>query len=182
MRRYRQTAGFTLLELMVTVAIIGVLAAVAIPSFMTYIRRARAAEAPQMLEKIYSGARTYYLEGNHYRDARGAMVTVPSQFPASEAITPAVPCCSAGLNRCPATPASWETPTWQSIQFSLSDPHYYRYAFESSDVGGGSEFFAYAYGDLDCDGELSTYAIYGDINANGEVSGTQTLSRVNPLE
>src|SRR5688572_19814237 len=53
-------AGFTLIELMIVVAILGILAAIAIPAFVTYVRRAKSAEATDQVKKMFNAASVYY--------------------------------------------------------------------------------------------------------------------------
>lgn len=48
MKRIRESKGFTIIELMIAVAIIGVLAALAIPAYANYLDRAKAAEPASM--------------------------------------------------------------------------------------------------------------------------------------
>ena len=56
----RTEHGFTLIELMIVVAIIGILAAIAIPAFIGYVRRSKTSEATGNLKSIFLGATSYY--------------------------------------------------------------------------------------------------------------------------
>jgi prepilin-type N-terminal cleavage/methylation domain-containing protein len=58
--------GFTLIELMIVVAIIGILAAIAIPNFMNYQCKARQSEAKSNLGAIRVAQETYMAENNTY--------------------------------------------------------------------------------------------------------------------
>ncbi len=70
-------AGFTLIELMIVVAIIGVLAAVAIPAFMGYIQRSRALEGHTMLATIRSRETSYRHEFGRFCAAAWNPAAVP---------------------------------------------------------------------------------------------------------
>ncbi len=66
MIRSRQQKGMTLLELMIAVAIIGILASVAIPSFRNYQYNARTAEAKANLGALARTQQAYFSEFNVY--------------------------------------------------------------------------------------------------------------------
>ncbi len=171
MQPNRQRHGFTLIELMIVVAIIGLLAAIAVPSFMKYLAKAKTGEAMTELEKIYNGARIYYTEVDTY-----------AQFPASEPVTPAVSCCASG-GKCQPSQALWDTPTWNALGFSVSDPHYFRYGFDSSGTMGDARFTAHAHGDLDCDGVYSTFTMLGWGQSMGrDMAGSAAIFRFDELE
>jgi type IV pilus assembly protein PilA len=58
--------GFTLIELMIVVAIIGILAAIAIPNFMNYQCKAKQAEAKSSLGSIRVAQEAYFAEFDKY--------------------------------------------------------------------------------------------------------------------
>lgn len=60
--------GFTLIELMIVVAIIGILAAIAIPNFLAYQARSRQAEARTNLGAIFVSEVAFFGENNRYSD------------------------------------------------------------------------------------------------------------------
>src|SRR5262245_63251640 len=59
--------GFTLIELMIVVAIIGILAAIAIPNFLAYQARAKQSEAKTNLGGIYTSQIGYFGEYNDFQ-------------------------------------------------------------------------------------------------------------------
>jgi type IV pilus assembly protein PilA len=69
MRRYQSQSGFTLIELLVVIIIIGVLAAIALPSFLNQANRARAAEAEVFLGTWLRSQQANYVENGDFSDA-----------------------------------------------------------------------------------------------------------------
>jgi type IV pilus assembly protein PilA len=62
----RNKKGFTLIELMIVVAIIGILAAIAIPNFLKFQAKSKQSEAKTNLKAIYTAETGYFGENNTY--------------------------------------------------------------------------------------------------------------------
>ena len=158
----KHNAGFTLVELMIVVAIIGILAAVAIPAFSRYIKKSRTAEATQTLNKIWQGAVAYY-ESDKFTTAG---VPLAKQFPSS-AVAETTKCCTQAGMKCPPNNAIYNSDaTWMALNFNLADAHHYRPLYSGgAGTGVASTFTAEAEGDLDCDNTLAQFRRIGQVNA-----------------
>ena len=125
--------GFTLIELMLAVTILGLLASLAIPAYARFVRRSKTSEAVVNVRRMFDGAVTCYQMDSVTREGEGQA----PRFPLSVGPTPGVnACCTPeGLSRCPANADLFTDFSWNKLNFSISDPHYYWYTFESSGDG-----------------------------------------------
>lgn len=71
------SAGFTLIELMIVVAIIGILAAIAYPSYQESVRRAKRIDAQSTMMDIASKLQKYKIARFSFEKADGSFVTLP---------------------------------------------------------------------------------------------------------
>jgi len=149
---------------MIVVAIIGILASVAIPAFMDYMKKGKRSEAELNLNVISKANKANYVDHASYVSS-------------SQAATPAVDCCTqnvGGAHRCAPVTADWQgVATWDALDFELAQAFYFQYAYTG--VAGGATYTATATGNLDCDADTITFTLTG-----GEAGGSPTASIAKP--
>ena len=139
--------------LMMPASMIGVLAAVAIPAYMDYMKKGKRSEAQLQLNKLAKNLKVAYVTN--------------AEFPkGTVGPSPAKSCCEGPNHKCDDQTA-WVDPVWQSLDFMVTEPHMYRYSYTSTD---GKTFVAKASGDLDCDGKEAEYVMSGTVDDTGNPS------------
>lgn len=134
---HTRKGGFTLIELMIVVAIIGILAAIAIPNFLRFQLKAKSSEGKTNLAAIRTAEQSYYSEFGVYVSA--------SESPAAPGGSSKQAFTAVGPNNGSTTDAGFTTLGW-----SPEGNVYFSYGVDSGTVANG--FFAVANADIDADG------------------------------
>lgn len=142
MKIVKDKKGFSLVELMVVVAIIGILAAIAVPNFLNYQRKSRLSEAKANLGGIRTAEIAYNVEASTYLNAAETPARVLGTTPGSS--TTAWPATGAG------------TANFATIGWGPTGDVYCTYAVTGSSA---TTFTATATCDADGDSALSTFTI-----------------------
>jgi len=83
------TKGFTLLELLVVVLIIGILAAVALPQYKKAVEKSKASQALALIKSINESIQSYYLTTEHYPTSFDQLdISIPESFDKDEKLVP----------------------------------------------------------------------------------------------
>ena len=150
--------------LMIPTAVVGIVAAVAIPAFLDYQKRSRPDPAALELDRLSNVLKAYYAE--HGSFPIGDAKALPD-FPT---------CCglsSTGQgidNKCPIDPNGWQKDRiWSALAFSIDEPTLYRFDYHSD----GKTVTAHAIADLDCDGQFASHELHLEIR-NGAPEATIT--------
>jgi type IV pilus assembly protein PilA len=152
---------------MIVVAIIALLSAVAIPSYMRYVRRSYTLEAGLNMRKLYDGAVAYFAA--EHSNAKGDVL--PKMFPTTAGPTPATPV--AGTTPIIVPPGVWNTPGWNALDFFVTDPIRYSYSFASVGQDSAAAATMIANGDLNGNGVYSTFQRQAFGVVNGAETGVQ---------
>jgi len=162
----KNSQGFTLIELMIVVAIVGILAVLAVYGVRKYLQNAKTAEAKNSLGIIAKDSSVAWDK----ESMAGSVLALGTSSTSSHSLCAAgaaVPATYTAGQKYQSQASDWAAGGWPCLKFTMEEPQYYIYSYTSASPSSmtGASYTATANADLDANGVTSTFSITGSTNA-----------------
>jgi type II secretory pathway pseudopilin PulG len=180
----QRASGFSGIELMNFLSLAAVLAGLAMFALGRYVRHAKTAEAIGSLAAIGQSAATFYNESDATQPAGApeSAARAMRHFPPPSRASVPPDLASVHGKRYQSNLADWSPSPWRELHFSIPQPQFYAYSFDSTGNGPQGSATATAHGDLNGDGAISTYTLTIAPDDKGTAHVSPNLQRTAPEE